>query len=118
MTTFAPMSPPATPYPSEPSAAQLAARGRRPALIPHSSDLALSLSAASAALSAACYSPARDEKVSPGMWMLPIEADPAMPRFVDMTIPDGKRTPAEEIRGDVFSWVSANYKRRREGMGR
>ncbi|KAI5856414.1 hypothetical protein BZA05DRAFT_463616, partial [Tricharina praecox] len=65
---------------------------RRPALIPHNSDLSLSLSAASAALSIATYSPARDTPE-------------------DLLILTPATTPelgGEEFRRDVFSWVNSD----------
>ena len=65
---------------------------RRPALIPHNTDLSLSLSAASAALSIATYSPARE---TPD----------------DLLILTPATTPelgGDEFRRDVFSWVNSD----------
>ncbi|KAL7274420.1 hypothetical protein RUND412_002678 [Rhizina undulata] len=67
--------------PSPPSTAAIARRGRRPALIPHNADLRLSLSAASAALGMATYSPGR-EKGLPGVWVLPPPSS-GLPRPTD-----------------------------------
>jgi hypothetical protein len=74
--------------------AALATRGRRPALIPHHTDLSLSLSAASAALSSATYSPARDAQGT-GVWVLTPPPSAG-----------GQSGVAEEFKEDVFSWVS------------
>ncbi|KAI5777655.1 hypothetical protein EDC01DRAFT_393897 [Geopyxis carbonaria] len=101
MATFAPQhhhhippSPPAAPTP-----AAIASRGRRPALIPHHADLSLSLSAASAALSGASYSPARPSKSGGGGGMAELWALPP-PAY-------GLHPEGEEMRRDVFSWVNA-----------
>ncbi|RPB05150.1 hypothetical protein L873DRAFT_1825322 [Choiromyces venosus 120613-1] len=58
----------------------LASRGRRPALIPHNADLSVSLSAASAALGMASYSPNRERQRSGGvLWVVPGSAPPLPP---------------------------------------
>ncbi|KAA8907429.1 hypothetical protein FN846DRAFT_906603 [Sphaerosporella brunnea] len=69
-------------------------RGRRPALIPHHADLSLSLSAASAVLSSATYSPARDAQT--GVWVLTPPPSAG-----------GHTSVAEEFKEDVFSWVNS-----------
>jgi len=74
----------------------LSAPTRRPALIPHSSDLSLSLSAASAALSSATYSPARET---------PEDLLVLTPAATTATTPE---LGGEEFRRDVFSWVNSD----------
>ncbi|KAG0639285.1 hypothetical protein HOY80DRAFT_98958 [Tuber brumale] len=63
--------------PTSPPPQSLASRGRRPALIPHNADLSISLSAASAVLGMASYSPNRERQRSGGvLWVVPGSAPP------------------------------------------
>lgn len=121
--------------PASPPPQSLASRGRRPALIPHNADLSVSLSAASAALGMASYSPNRERQRSSGvLWVVPGSAPPPPPppqwdsqgqsrgrrntaewdqdpMDVDYDGGDGhdERVERELVRGlvakDVFSWV-------------
>jgi len=120
--------------PASPPPQSLASRGRRPALIPHNADLSISLSAASAALGMASYSPNRERQRSGGvLWVVPGSAPPPPPppqwdsqgqsrgrstaewdqdpMEIDCDDGDGhdERVERELVRGlvakDVFSWV-------------
>ncbi|KAG0126472.1 hypothetical protein HOY82DRAFT_110105 [Tuber indicum] len=119
--------------PTSPPPQSLASRGRRPALIPHNADLSVSLSAASAALGMASYSPNRERQRSGGvLWVVPGSAPPLPPppqwdsqqsRGTGGTAEwdqdamdvddddDDERMERELIRGlvakDVFSWVNS-----------
>ncbi|CUS07464.1 unnamed protein product [Tuber aestivum] len=120
---------------SPPSQSLARRRGRRPALIPHNEDLSISLSAASAALGMASYSPNREGQRSEGvLWAVLGSAPPPPPppqwdsqghtresgdiakwgqdaMDVDYDDGDDERVERELVRSlisnDVFTWVNS-----------